>query len=88
MSVLNEKIATVEYDNLIADINPPTEVYAVKIKAGQGILKRGSVLSLESDGTFSLMNTGGHCKLHPRRRCRRDRRSRCNRVQNGAFCFK
>ena len=59
MSVLNEKIATVEYDNLIADINPPTEVYAVKIKAGQGILKRGSVLSLESDGTFSLMNTGG-----------------------------
>ena len=59
MSVLNEKVATVEYDGLIVDINPPADVYAVKIKAGQGALKRGSVLALETDGTLSLMNTGG-----------------------------
>lgn len=56
--LMNETIEATKYDGLIVDINPPADVMAVKIKAGQGALKRGSVLSLAS-GEMSLMATGG-----------------------------
>lgn len=56
--VMSETIETPKYDGLIVDVNPPADVMAVKIKAGQGTLKRGSVLSL-ADGEMSLMATGG-----------------------------
>lgn len=55
---MNETIKTPAYDGLIVDINPPADVFSVKVKAGQGVLKRGSLLSL-ADGEVSLMNTGG-----------------------------
>lgn len=64
MSVLNEKIATVEYDGLIADIYPPADVYAVKIRkeaSAETTLKRGTVLALSTgtagDGTFVILGT-------------------------------
>ena len=59
MNKLNETVAAVKYDGLIADINPPADIFAVKIKAGEGKLKRGSVLSLETDGTRALLSEGG-----------------------------
>lgn len=58
MSKAYERIETPQHDGLIVDINPPADVFAVKVKAGQGVLKRGSLLSL-ADGEVSLMNTGG-----------------------------
>ena len=58
MSKAYERIETPVSDNLIVDINPPAEVMAVKVKAGEGVLKRGSLLSL-AGGVCSLMNTGG-----------------------------
>lgn len=58
MSKAYERIETPQHDGLIVDINPPADVFAVKVKAGQGVLKRGSLMSL-ADGKVSLMNTGG-----------------------------
>lgn len=55
----NERFTTPEQDGLIYDLNPPAEVFAVKIAAGHGALKRGTVLSRGSDGTMSLMASGG-----------------------------
>ena len=56
--LVSERIETPTYDGLICDNNPPADVFAVKVKAGQGKLKRGSLLSL-ADGEVSLMTTGG-----------------------------
>lgn len=58
MSKAYERIEIPVSDNLIVDINPPAEVMAVKVKAGQGVLKRGSLLSL-AGGEVSLMASGG-----------------------------
>lgn len=41
---LDENLGAVGYDNLFNGVNPPAEVTSVKVKAGQGVLKRGSVL--------------------------------------------
>ena len=59
-TTLNETVAAVEYDGLIVDVYPPADVFAVTIKAGEGELMRGSVLSLDEDGTRSLMTEGGN----------------------------
>lgn len=58
MSKAYERIEVPTHDGLIADINPIAEVFAVKIKAGQGALKRGSVMAL-ANGEMSLMASGG-----------------------------
>lgn len=53
MSKLNEKVVTMEYDGLIADINPPAEVFTVTVKQETTVettYKRGTVLAL-STGT-------------------------------------
>ncbi len=52
---LVRKIGSIGQDNLIAGLYPPTNPFGVKIAAGQGELKRGSVLSLGEDGTYSLL---------------------------------
>ena len=67
MSNLYEDVATKVYDNLIADIYPPTEVFAVTIRkvAGEVVtLKRGTVLAVSSgtagDGKMVVLgNTAG-----------------------------
>lgn len=48
--MLNETIGTLEYDGLIYDGRHPVDVKTVKIRAGQGVLARGTALAL-SGGT-------------------------------------
>lgn len=60
MGRLDETLESVGYDNLIAGVYPPTEVFSVKLKAGQGVLKRGTILA-EGDSGLEFMgesNTG------------------------------
>ena len=45
---LDENIGSVAYDGLIAGNNPVAEVATVKLKAGTGILKRGTVVTGEA----------------------------------------
>ena len=47
---LDESLGSVEYDNLIAGLYPPAEVFHVQLTAGQGCLKRGTLLALRADG--------------------------------------
>ena len=55
---LSATIETPEYDGLIVDINPPADVYAVKVAAGAGVLKRGTALALSAkNGTMSILGT-------------------------------
>lgn len=59
LTYANERFGTPGQDGLIYDLNPPAEVFAVKIAGGQGTLKRGSVLSAGTDGSMTLMASGG-----------------------------
>lgn len=53
---LNEKIATFEYDGLIADSNPVADVFAVTVASGNGALKRGTVLAKSAkDGKMHIL---------------------------------
>lgn len=54
---LDETIATMGADNLIGSTNPPAEVFGVKLKAGQGVLARGSLLARNDDGTMELISS-------------------------------
>ena len=51
-SNLVNKVGEIGQDNLIAKLYPPAETFGVKIAAGAGELKRGTVLALKSDGTY------------------------------------
>lgn len=42
---LDENLGAVGFDNLINGMYPPAEPFSVKVKANQGILKRGSLLA-------------------------------------------
>lgn len=42
---LNETIGTMEYDGLIVSSNPVADVVTVKLAAGTGVLKRGTVIT-------------------------------------------
>lgn len=46
--MMNENVGVMTSDNLIYDSKHPIDVKSVKIRSGQGLLKRGSVLSLSS----------------------------------------
>lgn len=59
MSELLNNVGTFVQDNLIAHIEPPAYTMAVKVKAGAGKLKRGSVLARGEDGNFVLYGTTG-----------------------------
>jgi len=48
--MLNEKIGEMTYDNLIASVYPEADVFTVTLKAGQGTLKRGTLLAAGDDG--------------------------------------
>lgn len=61
MANLFSTIGVFEYDNLIAGIDVPALVKAVTLKAGQGTLKRGSVLGLITKALGAVVagtNTG------------------------------
>ncbi|WP_455619633.1 head decoration protein [Eisenbergiella sp.] len=53
---LDENLGGVGFDNLIADMFPPTDVYNVKLAAGQGVLKRGTLLALKDDSTMAMID--------------------------------
>lgn len=52
---LNGKIAEFDKDGLIASAIPQAEVFTVTLAAGEGTLKRGTVLALGSDGAYSVL---------------------------------
>ena len=56
---LVRKVGECGQDNLIAGVFPPAMTTAVKITAGAGMLKRGTVLSAKDDGTYEAMASGG-----------------------------
>ena len=54
---LDESLGSVEYDNLIAGLYPPAEVFCVRLAAGQGSLKRGTLLALKEGGILEMLGT-------------------------------
>lgn len=54
---LDENLGGVGFDNLIADMYPPTDVFSVQLAAGQGILERGTLLARKDDGTMEMIGT-------------------------------
>lgn len=52
---LVRKAGSIGQDNLIAKLFPPTEPFGVRIAAGQGQLKRGTVLVPGEDGTYTAL---------------------------------
>ena len=55
---LDNSLGRIEYDNLIYDLYPEREVFSVNLAAGEGILKRGTLLAKGDDGAFSIFETG------------------------------
>ena len=45
-------------DELIFNLEPPVLAFGVNLPAGQGVLPRGTALSLEADGTHKKLGTG------------------------------
>ena len=45
---LDENLGSVGFDNLIAGMYPPAEVFYVELAAGQGLLERGTLLALDN----------------------------------------
>lgn len=52
---LCNKVGEIGQDNLIAKLFPPAETFGVKIPAGAGVLKRGTVLALADDGSYDIL---------------------------------
>lgn len=46
--MMNENVGVMMPDNLVYDSKHPIDVKSVKIRSGQGLLKRGTVLSLST----------------------------------------
>ena len=60
MTRLDENLGSVGYDNLINGLTPGAEVFSVSVKAGQGVLARGTLLATGADGLekISAATTG------------------------------
>lgn len=58
MSKLVNKLGECAQDNLIARLYPRALTTGVKIAAGAGELKRGTVLAVNADGTYEAMKSG------------------------------
>ena len=56
---LVNKVGECGQDNLIARLYPRASTVAVKIAAGAGELKRGTILCVKDDGTYEPMKDGG-----------------------------
>lgn len=55
---LVNKVGECGQDNLIARLYPRALTAAVKIAAGAGVLKRGTVLAVNTDGNYETMKSG------------------------------
>lgn len=49
-----KKVGEIGQDNLIARLFPRALTFGVKIAAGEGEVKRGTVLAAKSDGTYAV----------------------------------
>lgn len=56
MAIYNQKIGEMKQDNLFASVNVDTLTNSVTIAAGEGELKRGTVLSLGTDGKCKVIS--------------------------------
>ncbi len=56
---LVNKVDECSQDNLIARLYPRALTAAVKIAAGAGVLRRGTVLAVNADGNYEVMKSGG-----------------------------
>lgn len=56
---LVNKVGERGQDNLIARLYPQALTTAVKIAAGAGVVKRGTILCGKDDGTYEPMKSGG-----------------------------
>ena len=54
MSRLDETIGAVSFDNLINSAYPAAEVFGVQVKAGQGVLQRGTLLATADGGMVKI----------------------------------
>lgn len=54
---LDENLGYVSPDNLINGIYPPTEVFSVQLKAGQGELQRGTLLATGEGGVMEKISS-------------------------------
>lgn len=50
-------IGSLQPDNLIARMYPPAEAFVIDL-AESGIIERGTVMSLEDDGTYAVLGAG------------------------------
>lgn len=59
--IMNENVGTMEYDKLVYDGKFPVDVVTIKLKSGQGLLKRGSVMCTviaeDSDNSNVILGT-------------------------------
>lgn len=53
MKVLNERVGTLEYDELIIGSHPVPDVVIVDLAAGSGVVKRGTVIVGTPGSTFA-----------------------------------
>ena len=54
MSRVDENLGAVGYDNPINGMYPPAEVFGVQLAAGQGVLKRGTLLASGENGMLMI----------------------------------
>ena len=57
MSRLDENLGSVGFDNLINGLTPAAEVFSVQVKAGQGVLERGTLLATGDSGMEMISET-------------------------------
>ena len=55
--VTGNPIGTMTPDNLIASMFPPAEAFTIDLKTS-GVIERGTVMSLESDGKYEVLGKG------------------------------
>lgn len=54
---LDENLGAVGFDNLINCANPPADVFGIDLNAGQGVLKRGTLLATTATGMAMISTT-------------------------------
>lgn len=63
MARLDETIGSVGFDNLFSGLTPGAEVFHVQLAAGQGVLKRGTLLA-KADGGMVMIDTANTGKAN------------------------
>ena len=54
---LDENLGAVGFDNLFSGAFPPAEVFSVTLAAGQGVLKRGTLLAKTDGGMVKISSS-------------------------------